>query len=640
MSVSSVKSPFQQFFDLDGKPLNGNLYIGLANQDPRTNPIAVYWDENSLLQAAQPIKVVSGYPSRNGSPAVVYVNNSHSMRVENNQGKQVFYSAKLLNGVVGQLDAETITYQQAGTGAVTRSVQSKLREFVSAKDFGAVGDGVTDDTAAIQAWLNAGGNLFLPDGVFLVDQVTATSNSKINGVGALKAKGTQNSVIYILDKSNVVIDGIGVDGDYKVLSCIRGYSNTGTLDTIIIRNCNIRGAKNDVTLQYGGVEISRLGSNRANNIIITNNYIHDVGGHGAIVAYGDNITISDNVFTNIGQHGTETVDCTKIDMTCNRVVNAGTVGPGGSGVGVGTHCSDFAITGNSMYNCGGDASITVEHNSIRGTISGNTVDAARTAGINVSFGTPIAAPYDIVRDITISGNTLIGDGVNTTTRSGILVYSDSSALGAGVTVTGNVGRKFNIGLNMSYIADSTVSGNTFSDYVGSASHAMTFTYCRRIEVVGNSGGACSGNVVQILNQSTNHCGNINITGLSGSCTGLAMIYVEGDLTHVFTRLDTTSASSWVFAASAASTISVIACRGNLSSTPIIATLSGVILGNNPPTHDYLFLNGGIAVRTGAGTPEGVVTAQVGSLFLRSDGGVGTTLYVKQTGGGNTGWAAK
>jgi hypothetical protein len=46
------------------------------------------------------------------------------------------------------------------------------------------------------------------------------------------------------------------------------------------------------------------------------------------------------------------------------------------------------------------------------------------------------------------------------------------------------------------------------------------------------------------------------------------------------------------------------------------------------------------IRAGAGTPEGAVTARVGSLYLRSDGGAGTTLYVKESGTGNTGWAAK
>jgi hypothetical protein len=43
---------------------------------------------------------------------------------------------------------------------------------------------------------------------------------------------------------------------------------------------------------------------------------------------------------------------------------------------------------------------------------------------------------------------------------------------------------------------------------------------------------------------------------------------------------------------------------------------------------------------GSGSPEGVVTAPVGSLFLRADGSPGSTFYVKESGVGNTGWAAK
>lgn len=44
--------------------------------------------------------------------------------------------------------------------------------------------------------------------------------------------------------------------------------------------------------------------------------------------------------------------------------------------------------------------------------------------------------------------------------------------------------------------------------------------------------------------------------------------------------------------------------------------------------------------SGAGTPEGAVTAVVGSLYTRTDGGASTTLYVKESGTGNTGWVAK
>lgn len=45
------------------------------------------------------------------------------------------------------------------------------------------------------------------------------------------------------------------------------------------------------------------------------------------------------------------------------------------------------------------------------------------------------------------------------------------------------------------------------------------------------------------------------------------------------------------------------------------------------------------VLTGNGDPEGVITSGVGGLWLREDGDIGTTLYVKQTGSGNTGWDA-
>lgn len=49
---------------------------------------------------------------------------------------------------------------------------------------------------------------------------------------------------------------------------------------------------------------------------------------------------------------------------------------------------------------------------------------------------------------------------------------------------------------------------------------------------------------------------------------------------------------------------------------------------------------GVIILSGAGSPEGAVTANVGSLFLRNNGGAGTTFYVKESGTGNTGWVAK
>lgn len=70
-----------------------------------------------------------------------------------------------------------VNFLQSGTGATTRTVQSKLRDVVSVKDFGAVGDGVADDTAAIQAALNSGVALYFPQPVGFYN---ITSNITIN----------------------------------------------------------------------------------------------------------------------------------------------------------------------------------------------------------------------------------------------------------------------------------------------------------------------------------------------------------------------------------------------------------------------------------------------------------------------------
>jgi len=69
---------------------------------------------------------------------------------------------------------------------------------------------------------------------------------------------------------------------------------------------------------------------------------------------------------------------------------------------------------------------------------------------------------------------------------------------------------------------------------------------------------------------------------------------------------------------------------------VILTVTGL---KNTPDHD----TGIVAVErviSGSGDPEGSVTAAVGTLYLRTDGGTSTTLYVKESGSGNTGWVAK
>lgn len=52
------------------------------------------------------------------------------------------------------------------------------------------------------------------------------------------------------------------------------------------------------------------------------------------------------------------------------------------------------------------------------------------------------------------------------------------------------------------------------------------------------------------------------------------------------------------------------------------------------------LNATTGVNVGSGSPEGVIAAGIGSLFLRLDGSAGTTIYVKESGSGTTGWVGR
>lgn len=128
----------------------------------------------------------------------------------------------------------------------------------------------------------------------------------------------------------------------------------------------------------------------------------------------------------------------------------------------------------------------------------------------------------------------------------------------------------------------------------------------------------------------------------------------GEWTRVAIELDAT-ATSWKKAAVQLSWIS----DGVSNSTDPIGYIDGAVLidvTDRPDLTETDFplafipaggsaagaigLDGGAMIMSGVGSPETVVVAPVGSLYLRSDGGTSTTLYIKQSGSSNTGWVAK
>ena len=76
-------------------------------------------------------------------------------------------------------------FTQSGTGAIQRTVENKLKDTVSVKDFGAVGDGTTNDTAAFVAALAASDSVFVPIGSYVISStVTIAARKSLVGAGS------------------------------------------------------------------------------------------------------------------------------------------------------------------------------------------------------------------------------------------------------------------------------------------------------------------------------------------------------------------------------------------------------------------------------------------------------------------------
>jgi hypothetical protein len=161
------------------------------------------------------------------------------------------------------LDAFDVSYEPAGTGAVATNVQAKLRQTVSVKDFGAVGDGVTNDTAAIQAAINAnlnGGEIYFPPGTYKITSTLSKPQSFVGPslIGAGWDCTTFNystitagtPCLYIQGGSgalsSITIEGIAFQG--------RNDGSTGTTGIFIDGQCGVLINRCRFLTNYFGIE--------------------------------------------------------------------------------------------------------------------------------------------------------------------------------------------------------------------------------------------------------------------------------------------------------------------------------------------------------------------------------------------------
>ncbi|HWQ88287.1 glycosyl hydrolase family 28-related protein [Brevundimonas sp.] len=115
---------------------------------------------------------------------------AHKLNVD---GGNIGGNAAELRTAIGADLAANVNFTAAGPDAVTRSLQEKTRETVSVKDFGALGDGVADDTSAIQAaidyGLSSGAAIYAPSGNYKIsDTLRFTDDVIFHGDGPARTR--------------------------------------------------------------------------------------------------------------------------------------------------------------------------------------------------------------------------------------------------------------------------------------------------------------------------------------------------------------------------------------------------------------------------------------------------------------------
>jgi hypothetical protein len=119
-------------------------------------------------------------------------------------GLHVGASVKFTNAVTlssGVTTADLVIYNPPFTNSVATTVETKLSQTVSVKDFGAVGDGVANDTTAIQAAIDAvnaagGGVVNFPAGTYACANLWPKDNVTLQGEGPYASQLINNSAIY------------------------------------------------------------------------------------------------------------------------------------------------------------------------------------------------------------------------------------------------------------------------------------------------------------------------------------------------------------------------------------------------------------------------------------------------------------
>jgi ribosomal protein L11 len=360
----------------------------------------------------------------------------------------------------------TDTSLVTATGATTaRTLANRFGDAINVKDFGAVGDGVADDTADIQAALAVGVPVEFPAGTYIVSTLTPPTGAVLFGHGGATIKrktGTTSHLINISSKQNVTISDLTIDGNRAaVVGSVAGII-LQTSAGITLRNLRV------INSPWNGVDI-RTGTND------TYDTYHDISdclfdtnaNNGLNIYQEDRVKVRGCTFSKNGANG----------CLCSGIVDADT-----RDISI-TDCVAVENTQNGISSLRDTANPPLYYPVHGLVLSGCLCERNNKSGICIQ-----------AKRVSATGNVCRGNGVGTT-LPGYLINSEYT------TFTGNVScDNTSHGVDFGDCSHFVASGNMFYNNDG---HGCEINAVDNFAFVGN---------VLLANNQTSHAG-VNASGI-------------------------------------------------------------------------------------------------------------------------------